>query len=325
MKHQPPPDFETGDVLEDVFFGLPKTLQEAERRFAKFRSTDPFPDIAPALLNTADLIEYVTATGMVFPFYPQEAYLKPASYALRLMGPYVYWDGRGDGRDDRRAGVLGLNDVFTLESDSIAFVTLEPELRLPDYIAMRFDLRIDNVYRGLLLGTGPLVDPGFVGRLSIPLHNLTTNSYDFRGGDSLIWAEFTKLSPNKRWSPGGAETRKWEETDLFQDFDKEVPEDAQAYLDLASPGRPVQSSIPVAISESKRAAEDARVVVRGAHYATLVTLIALVLTLVPLGWVLVKLNGQLTEDRLEQAQLEQKVDSLAGEIAALRDSIAALR
>ncbi len=28
------------------------------------------------------------------------------------------------------------------------------------------------VYKGLLLGTGPIVDPGFVGKLYIPLHKL---------------------------------------------------------------------------------------------------------------------------------------------------------
>src|SRR5256885_14069412 len=71
--------------------------------------------------------------------------------------------------------------------------------RFPDYIAARFNLKIPNVYRGLLLGTGPLVDPGWSGRLSFPLHNLTTNDYEFPGGEEIIWMEFTKLSENDRW------------------------------------------------------------------------------------------------------------------------------
>jgi hypothetical protein len=44
------------------------------------------------------------------------------------------------------------------------------------------------------------VDPGWSGRLSIPLHNLTTNDYEFVGGEELIWMEFTKLSENQRWT-----------------------------------------------------------------------------------------------------------------------------
>jgi len=75
-------------------------------------------------------------------------------------------------------------------------VTLAPLLQLPDYIALRFNLKIQNVYRSLLLGTGPLVDPGFVGHLSFPLHNLTTNPYHFDAAEDVVWVEFTKLSTN---------------------------------------------------------------------------------------------------------------------------------
>ena len=50
------------------------------------------------------------------------------------------------------------------------------------------------MHRGLLLGTGPLVDPGFHGRLLIPLHNLTSDEYTIRGDEGLIWMEFTKTS-----------------------------------------------------------------------------------------------------------------------------------
>ena len=55
-------------------------------------------------------------------------------------------------------------------------------------------MKISHIYKGLLLGTGPLVDPGFVGRLSIPLHNLTANNYKFKFGQGMIQLEFTKLS-----------------------------------------------------------------------------------------------------------------------------------
>lgn len=101
-----------------------------------------------------------------------------------------------------------------MEPNSIAFVTLEPMFRIPDYLALRFNLKIVHVYKGLLLGTGPLVDPGFVGRLSIPLHNLTANTYTFHAGDGIIQMEFTKLSRNDIWltkkgNSSGLYKRKW--------------------------------------------------------------------------------------------------------------------
>jgi hypothetical protein len=65
---------------------------------------------------------------------------------------------------------------------------------MPAYIGARFNLLIRDVYRGLLVGTGPLVDPGFNGKLSIPIHNFTTREYIIRAGEGLVYFEFTKLS-----------------------------------------------------------------------------------------------------------------------------------
>ena len=42
--------------------------KEINDKFIKFKSVDPFPDIPPALLNSADIHSYVKTTGMIFPF-----------------------------------------------------------------------------------------------------------------------------------------------------------------------------------------------------------------------------------------------------------------
>lgn len=47
---------------------FPASDAEAQERFQKTRSEDPFPEIPSALLNSADLLEYIAATGMVHPF-----------------------------------------------------------------------------------------------------------------------------------------------------------------------------------------------------------------------------------------------------------------
>ena len=49
------------------------------------------------------------------------------------------------------------------------------------------------------MGTGPIIDPGFRGKLSLPIHNLTSNEYIFRPGDEIISLEFTKMSRNSSW------------------------------------------------------------------------------------------------------------------------------
>lgn len=230
-----------------------QTDEEAQKRFGEHRSKDPFPEIRPALLNSADICDYVAKTGMIFPFYPDKKRLKPASYALALGGQCIYWDAEGKEKEF----TIGPGNTFTLQSDSIAFLMLEPMFRLPDYIALRFNLRITLVYRGLLVGTGPLVDPGFQGKLHLPLHNLTTNDYVLKGGEALVWVEFTKLSDNKIWA-----NEQEEERDRigryvpFPDNKKDLT--LRQYLAKAAPNRPIRSSIPDAIATAEQAATEAK-------------------------------------------------------------------
>lgn len=174
---------------------LPITDGVAENKYHKWLNKDPFPEISPALLNSADIFEYVAETGMIYPFNIEK--LSGASYEVAIGGPVIWWDEEKQEMHEEDLSKPG--SAFRLEPNSIAFVTLEPTFRIPDYLALRFNLKILHVYKGLLLGTGPLVDPGFVGKLSIPLHNLTANTYTFRHGEGIIELEFTKLSPNGEW------------------------------------------------------------------------------------------------------------------------------
>ena len=167
-------------MLED-YANLALTDEEAQRRFERYRSVDPFPEIPPALLNSADIYDYVRMTSILHPFHRGD--LKSGSYEAGIKGRCVWWDDKGIRQTiNIREGA----DEFKLSANSIAFVQVEPKFRLPDYIVLRFNLKITHVHRGILLGTGPLVDPGFVGRLLIPLHNLTTSDYLFKMGDGLF-------------------------------------------------------------------------------------------------------------------------------------------
>lgn len=235
--------------------GFAHSEADARARFDRYRNNDPCPTIAPALLNSADILTYVKKTALIYPFNPQR--LSGASYDVTIAGDVVYWAPDGGDRVVRKLESKG--DFFDLFPNSIAFVTLKPVFQIPNYMALRFNLKISHIYKGLLLGTGPLVDPGFVGRLSIPLHNLTNNTYRFSYGDQLITVEFTKLSPNREWDGRGASGGEGEEKYLPSNIpEKRTVHD---YLEKALKGsanQSVISSIPAAMQESQRKIEEAK-------------------------------------------------------------------
>lgn len=132
-------------MFED-YPNLASTDDEANRRFEIAKSVDPFPEIPPSPLNSADIYDYVRMTGMLCPFHPEK--LKSASYEAAICGRCIWWNDKG-GRQEVRLEKDG--DEFTLEANSIAFVQVEPVFRLPDYIALRFNLKITHVHRGILI------------------------------------------------------------------------------------------------------------------------------------------------------------------------------
>jgi deoxycytidine triphosphate deaminase len=248
---------------------------------------------------------------MIHPFHPED--LKPASYAFRLEG--LCRDEKGDLVE------IEEGDDFDLKPNSIAFVTLEPYLRLPDYIALRFNLKIKNVYRGLLLGTGPLVDPGFEGRLSIPLHNLTANSYRFRGGDTMIWVEFTKLSPNERWVKHNKDQAPLDPL-LYEPFPADkYGRTLKKYLEEADQHRVIVSSIPSVFTEASEAAKRANAA------ATRVT-VGLVFTIIGLlGIVFAAFNltrGFVSDAREDLRAHVESSDSLMRRVTDLQRAVDSL-
>jgi deoxycytidine triphosphate deaminase len=189
---------------------------------------------------------------MVHPFNDVQGKkkLKSASYEIDFLGD-VYWT---DDKGDYHAVQIKKGDHFNLRKNSIVFIYLKTEFRLPNYLAIRFNLKITCVHRGLLLGTGPLVDPGFCGRLLIPLHNLTFEDYHIYGGDGLIWVEFTKLSPHTTWSNKG----RTESAPYVEFPDGKMWLSEIEYFAKASGGRPARSSIPGEITLAKDSAKAAQ-------------------------------------------------------------------
>jgi len=234
---------------DHLTLGFPKTPEEAEERFPRFEHVDPLHEVPPALLNSGDIYDYARITGMIWPFDTSERRvekkLKSASYEIDFLGEVYFFD---DNKGKHDVLEIRPNVPFTLPKNSIAFVFLATKFRLPDYIALRFNLKITHVHRGLLLGTGPLVDPGFVGRLLIPLHNLTSKDYTIIGGEGLIWVEFTKLSGHNHWDSDARQPAR--DYAHFPPTKRNMT--AQQYFNRASEGTPAISSIPVEIGSIKK-------------------------------------------------------------------------
>lgn len=298
---------------------------DADARFQchNIEENDPFPSILPALLNSADIADYVAATGMIFPFNPDNGKLKSASYEVDLLGKCLYWDDKGD----PQTCTLKKNDKFLLKKNSIAFVSPETKFRIPNYIALRFNLRITHVHRGLLLGTGPLIDPGFEGNLVIPLHNLTTNDYEFVGGEGIIWIEFTKLNPSYRGYRRDSQKREGKYIPFPSDKKNLKME---YYLHKAAPHDTIRSSIPDAIRDAKESAKKALRQVQTITVAALISALIVTYTL----YDSFKQSASLVQDSTDYVKesqkelndlrntvqnLERKVQSLESQLKEVRD------
>lgn len=189
------------DVSELKTFALKEDDAEALARPFRMvegespEEDDPFKkEIDPSLLSADDIVRYVEKTGMVAPFEQErngKSRLKAASYEGGIGNKaYIFDPEKSEPRS-----ILGMEDTtLIIPAHSIVFVECDLYFRLPPFIAVRFNLQIRLVHRGLLLGTGPLVDPGFWGKLCIPVHNLTDEDYEIPRDEGLIWVEFTKTT-----------------------------------------------------------------------------------------------------------------------------------
>jgi deoxycytidine triphosphate deaminase len=116
-----------------------------------------------------------------------EKRLRPAAYTLTIGPNYRNAEGV--------PGTLAEPAPwFEMPPNSIVFVSIAESLDLPYYIAARFNLRVDWVYKGILLGTGPQVEPGFRGTLSCPLYNLTSRPHVITLGAEFATIDFERTT-----------------------------------------------------------------------------------------------------------------------------------
>jgi deoxycytidine triphosphate deaminase len=220
---------------------------EAAERAARFLASDPFPSVPLSLLSAAEIDDYARLTGLLYPFDSRS--LKSASYEVHVGGEFIRWNEEGRRVDE----VLTRGSRCILPANSLCFIQLEPYFRVPYYIALRLSLQTMHIHRGLLLGTGPLVDPGFSGRVLIPVHNLTATDYDLDTTRALVWVEFTKTTFGFRPAETEASAKRY-----FPGFPPaKLNLSADAYLRKANSGNPISTLIPAAVAEAQSSAQKA--------------------------------------------------------------------
>lgn len=277
---------------------------------------DPHPKIQSALLHSGDLRAYAE-DGLFDPFYAKG--LKPASYEINLLGT-VYWWPLDSGTLQKRE--LKKGDTLVIPQNGIVLICPIVEFKVPPFLALRFNLHIRLVHRGLLLGTGPLVDPGYEGRLLIPVHNLTDRSLTLNADEGFIWVEVTKVSPL---------TSNPQHYELFPTEKKNVP--AEEYLRRASNLDPIRSSIPSISAEIANARAELDRYERRAFVASMIALVGVLIGFGSLAFstygiwrdtfqFISDAKTNLTTTALDEANkaggMSQRVQTLEQEVAALK-------
>ena len=165
-------------------------VQPLNRKAASAMWVDPDSKATGVLLS--DRIQlYVQKVALLEPF--QEKNLGPASYDLTLGNDCWYSDHTAETGELKRA--LQPGEHLVIQPNSIVFVSSAEILNLPFYLTARFNLKLRFLHEGLLVGTGPQVDPGFSGKLSCPLHNISSEKICLTCGETFAVIEFQKTTP----------------------------------------------------------------------------------------------------------------------------------
>lgn len=116
-----------------------------------------------------------------------EEQLQPASYDFRV-GRYAFASSSKQKVDIASKGVL------VIEAGEFAVIETLERVHCSPRVAAQLGLRSEYARRGLLMLSGPQVDPGFEGVLVVRVVNLAPNSIALPYKDPFLTAQFFLLS-----------------------------------------------------------------------------------------------------------------------------------
>ena len=115
-----------------------------------YYSIDPFPDIAPSLLNSVDIIRYANKGCLVQPFSSGQEAVESCNVCDEVPRNLVYvGTKRRRTRCMRKIDRSVKGEQVRLKANSIAYLEDRRRMfRLPQYIAARFNLHIRSCSQG---------------------------------------------------------------------------------------------------------------------------------------------------------------------------------
>jgi deoxycytidine triphosphate deaminase len=145
----------------------------------------PEDDYEPGVLLSDRIILYVEATHLIEPEDFAIEDLRPASYDLHVGDHYYVNDHRFD---------LRAKQKLSIPANGLVYIATRERFNIPYYLVARYSLRVTQVYRGLLIDNGLQIDPGYHGRIYIPVHNFTDEARVLTRDDPFLSVDFTKTT-----------------------------------------------------------------------------------------------------------------------------------
>jgi len=149
---------------------------------------DPDETSPPGLLLSDRIMFYCKNVNLIWP--NDETYVEPASYTLHAGREYLI--ATRPGLVESRK--FEEDDKVIIPRNGLIYIRFLEEVNIPHYMIARFNLRVTQVYRGLLLGTGPQVEPGYKGLLGCPIHNFTDEDKTIEFFEPLVTIDFEKTT-----------------------------------------------------------------------------------------------------------------------------------
>jgi len=129
---------------------------------------------------------YVDTVHLIHPDDFDEDCLKYASYDLRVGDEYYHNDKKKKPDD---------NGKIVIPRNGLIFVKLRERLNIPYYMVAQHDLKVKQVYRGLLAGRSLQIDPGYAGHINYPIFNFTDEDKEIYVGKKITTMCFIKTTP----------------------------------------------------------------------------------------------------------------------------------
>lgn len=177
------------------------------------------------VLSSPQIEYYAKRYGMIRGF--DKSCLKAAVYEMRLGEIAVRWDDKLALRFHLRENVpdmdlltricaslpgarrLNLPDIaaksLVLPPNSLTFASVYEKFNLPRDVIARFNLKSPFVHRGLMLGGGPIIDPGYRSGIVLPLHNFSNVPIEIAYLEPIIKVEFSRTTNPDETMLGGLE------------------------------------------------------------------------------------------------------------------------